>query len=86
MSALLVRPGKDSKLRRYWNWFHHYGGRIAVGFAIGNIFYGFNLASEAAVWSAGYGGFLGVFVVVYLVLEARAFFGKRQRDSSSEVA
>lgn len=82
VSALLVRPGKESKLRRYWNWFHHYGGRIAIAFAIGNIFYGLKLASEAAAWSAAYGGFLGVFVAVYLVLEARAFFGKRKRESS----
>ncbi|KAF3781573.1 SNF2 domain-containing protein CLASSY 2 [Nymphaea thermarum] len=28
-TSLLIRPGKTSKLRKYWNWYHHWVGRIA---------------------------------------------------------
>ncbi|OAY78960.1 Cytochrome b561 and DOMON domain-containing protein, partial [Ananas comosus] len=67
--AVLVRPTKESKARKYWNWYHHYVGRATIFIAIGNIFYGFKLAKEDKSWSYAYGIFVGVFGVIYLVLE-----------------
>ncbi|RLN05022.1 hypothetical protein C2845_PM13G16020 [Panicum miliaceum] len=67
--ALLARPAKETKARRYWNWYHHNVGRAAVALGVANIFYGLSLASERQEWSYVYGVFVGIFAVVFLVLE-----------------
>ncbi|KAJ1286619.1 hypothetical protein BS78_03G366100 [Paspalum vaginatum] len=67
--ALLARPAKETKARRYWNWYHHNVGRVAIAIGVANIFYGLSLANEGQEWSYGYGIFIGIFAVVYLVLE-----------------
>jgi len=67
--AVLARPAKETKARRYWNWYHHSVGRAAVVLGVANIFYGLSLANERQEWSYVYGIFIGVFAVVYLVLE-----------------
>ncbi|CAA6667734.1 unnamed protein product [Spirodela intermedia] len=69
--ALLVRPKKTAKVRKYWNWYHHYLGRIAVAFAAGNIFYGLSLADEKSSWTIGYAVFLGLWFLLSLILEIR---------------
>ncbi|CAL4960001.1 unnamed protein product [Urochloa decumbens] len=67
--ALLARPAVETKPRRYWNWYHHGVGRVAVALGVANVFYGFSLANERQEWSYVYGVFVGIFAVVYLVLE-----------------
>uniref|UniRef100_A0A0D9V8X5 Cytochrome b561 and DOMON domain-containing protein n=1 Tax=Leersia perrieri TaxID=77586 RepID=A0A0D9V8X5_9ORYZ len=67
--AVLARPVKEAKARRYWNWYHHYVGRAAVVLGAGNVLYGLSLAKEGEGWSYVYGIFVGVCAVVYLVLE-----------------
>ncbi|RLN21668.1 hypothetical protein C2845_PM07G31310 [Panicum miliaceum] len=67
--ALLARPAKETKARRYWNWYHHNVGRVAVALGVANIFYGLLLANERQEWSYVYGIFVGIFAVVFLVLE-----------------
>jgi hypothetical protein len=69
--AFLARPDKGSKVRRYWNWYHHYVGRAAVACAIANVFIGLSIAHEAAALSAFYGIFLAVWVLASVVLEVR---------------
>lgn len=69
--AFLARPNKDAKVRRYWNWYHYWVGRAAIACAVGNIFYGLDLAGEESSWSIGYGIFLGFWGVICLVLEVR---------------
>ncbi|CAO1944082.1 unnamed protein product [Urochloa humidicola] len=69
--AFLARPGKASKVRRYWNWYHHYVGRAAVACAVANVFVGLSVAHEAAAASAFYGIFLAVCVAASVVLEIR---------------
>ncbi|CAO2167355.1 unnamed protein product [Urochloa humidicola] len=68
-TALLARPAKETKARRYWNWYHHGVGRVAVALGVANVFYGFSLANERQEWSYVYGIFIGIFAVVFLVLE-----------------
>ena len=68
-TALLARPAKETKARRYWNWYHHNVGRAAVALGVANIFYGLSLANERQEWSYVYGIFVGIFAVVFLVLE-----------------
>jgi hypothetical protein len=68
-TALLARPAKETKARRYWNWFHHGVGRAAIVLGVANVLYGLSLASERQEWSYVYGIIVGVFAVVCLVLE-----------------
>lgn len=74
--ALLARPSKTSKVRKYWNWYHQNGGRILVIFAIANIFYGIHLGGEGRGWSAGYGVVLAVLFIIAIVLEVRIWIRK----------
>ncbi|KAE8663258.1 Cytochrome b561 and DOMON domain-containing protein [Hibiscus syriacus] len=67
--AVFARPGKESKLRKYWNWYHHNGGRILMGFAIANVFYGIHLGGEGTAWNASYAVVISILFLVSLVLE-----------------
>ena len=69
--AFLARPGKGSKVRRYWNWYHHYVGRAAVACAVANVFVGLSVAHEASAAAAFYGVFLAAWVLASAVLEVR---------------
>ena len=69
--AFLARPGKETKVRRYWNWYHHYVGRAAVACAVANVFVGLSVAHEASAAAAFYGVFLAAWVLASAVLEVR---------------
>uniref|UniRef100_A0A803MFM9 Cytochrome b561 and DOMON domain-containing protein n=2 Tax=Chenopodium quinoa TaxID=63459 RepID=A0A803MFM9_CHEQI len=74
--ALLIRPKKGTKPRKYWNWYHHNAGRILVILAISNIFYGIRLGMEGSSWYGTYAVILALMVLVAIVLEIRLW---RQR-------
>nr|GFA27002.1 cytochrome b561 and DOMON domain-containing protein At3g07570-like [Tanacetum cinerariifolium] len=67
--ALLARPSIDAKTRIYWNWYHYSVGRIAIFFAIVNIFYGIHVADAGSSWNASYGVILGILVITVVILE-----------------
>ncbi|XP_072970515.1 cytochrome b561 and DOMON domain-containing protein At3g07570-like [Typha angustifolia] len=69
--ALFARPQKISKVRKYWNWYHHYFGRSAIICAIANIFLGLKIAKEDNPWKITYGVFLAILVIVSTFLEIR---------------
>ncbi|XP_065638068.1 cytochrome b561 and DOMON domain-containing protein At3g07570 [Quercus suber] len=69
--ALLARPNKESKFRKYWNWYHQNVGRILIILAIVNVFYGINLTGTGHGWAAGYGVLLGILFIITTVLEIR---------------
>ena len=69
--AVLIRPKKGSKPRKYWNWYHHNAGRIMVIFAISNIFYGIRLGMEGSSWYGTYAVILALMLIVAIVLEIR---------------
>ncbi|RRT42746.1 hypothetical protein B296_00056894 [Ensete ventricosum] len=75
--AFLVRPDKSSKIRRYWNWYHHYVGRAAIASAVANIFLGLSVAHEDGSWTVGYVIFLLVWVIASLLLEVK---GRMKKD------
>lgn len=52
--ALLARPDKMHKFRKYWNWYHYSVGRVLLVFAIANVFYGIHLGGEGKGWTVGY--------------------------------
>lgn len=67
--AFLARPGKMSKVRKYWNWYHHNVGRVTIILAIANIFYGIHLGEKGNSWNAGYGVILSILLLIAAVLE-----------------
>uniref|UniRef100_A0A0D9V8X6 Cytochrome b561 and DOMON domain-containing protein n=1 Tax=Leersia perrieri TaxID=77586 RepID=A0A0D9V8X6_9ORYZ len=70
--AFLARPAKESKVRRYWNWYHHYVGRAAVVAAAANVFVGLHVAREDGnAARVAYGAFLAVVALVAVFLEVR---------------
>lgn len=71
--ALLARPDKESKYRKYWNWYHHSIGRVMIILAISNIFYGIHLAKAGSSWNIGYGSAVGVLALAAFGLEVRKF-------------
>uniref|UniRef100_A0A0D9W6N6 Cytochrome b561 and DOMON domain-containing protein n=1 Tax=Leersia perrieri TaxID=77586 RepID=A0A0D9W6N6_9ORYZ len=67
--AFLARPDKTSKVRRFWNWYHHYIGRAAIVVSIGNIFLGLHIAGEVSAYIVSYGVFVAVWVIAVAAFE-----------------
>ncbi|KAF3790100.1 Cytochrome b561 and DOMON domain-containing protein [Nymphaea thermarum] len=70
VTALLARPDKSSKVRKYWNWYHHWVGRIAIAIGIGNTFYGISLGGDGS-WNIGLGIAIGVLGLTAMIMEVR---------------
>ncbi|XP_062226049.1 cytochrome b561 and DOMON domain-containing protein At3g07570-like [Phragmites australis] len=71
--AILARPDKTSKVRRFWNWYHHNIGRAAILLAIGNVFLGLSIAQEVSAYVVSYGVFVAVWVVAVAAFEIKRF-------------
>lgn len=69
--AFLARPDKQSKVRKYWNWYHHNIGRILIILAVSNIFYGIHLTEKGTAWRAGYAVVVAFLILVAIILEIR---------------
>lgn len=69
--AFFARPQKETKMRRYWNWYHHWIGRISLFFGAVNIVLGIRMAAsnEEVGWKIGYGFVLSATLLAFLVLE-----------------
>ncbi|KAL6650965.1 hypothetical protein ACP70R_009890 [Stipagrostis hirtigluma subsp. patula] len=72
--AVLARPDKTSKVRRFWNWYHHNVGRVAILLAIGNVFLGLSIAQEVSPYIVSYGVFAAVWVVAVAAFEVKRFY------------
>ncbi|KAF3789952.1 Cytochrome b561 and DOMON domain-containing protein [Nymphaea thermarum] len=75
-TALLIRPGKTSKFRRYWNWYHHWVGRIALLIGLINVFYGVKAAREPKSWYEYLGIVLAILGSGSAVLEVKNIYSK----------
>ncbi|KAJ0255647.1 Cytochrome b561 and DOMON domain-containing protein [Hirschfeldia incana] len=68
--AFFVRPHKETKMRRHWNRYHHWIGRISLFFGAVNIVLGICMADSGEEgWKIGYGLVLSVTLLAFLVLE-----------------
>ncbi|XP_065009883.1 cytochrome b561 and DOMON domain-containing protein At3g61750-like [Musa acuminata AAA Group] len=67
--AFFLRPDKDSKYRRYWNWYHQWVGRLALFFAAVNIIVGIRVGGAGSSWKVGYGFNLALLMTVSIILE-----------------
>ncbi|KAJ8900663.1 hypothetical protein K2173_025440 [Erythroxylum novogranatense] len=50
--AFFLRPNKDAKIRKYWNMYHGWFGRIALFVGACNATWGIHMASAGLVWKA----------------------------------
>ncbi|CAN4098636.1 unnamed protein product [Withania somnifera] len=69
--AILVRPDKESKIRKYWNWYHYTTGRILIFLATINVFYGIHLGNAGSSWKAGFSIVLVILFITALMLEIK---------------
>lgn len=77
--AVFARPGKESKVRKYWSWYHHNGGRILMLIAIANVFYGIHLGEHNGTsWNAAYAAVISVLFLLSILLEIKLW---RQNQS-----
>ncbi|CAI9101139.1 OLC1v1038398C1 [Oldenlandia corymbosa var. corymbosa] len=68
--AFFARPSKDSKKRRYWNWYHHWTGRLVIFLAVTNVFLGIHVGDAGPAWKIAYGILLGLGLISCIILEA----------------
>ncbi|KAL2336136.1 hypothetical protein Fmac_010582 [Flemingia macrophylla] len=82
--AVVIRPGKESKIRKYWNWYHHNVGRILIIFGVLNTFYGLHLGGEGSKWFIAYGVTIAVLLIIAVVLEIRMWIIARKQTQSKD--
>ncbi|GKU96644.1 hypothetical protein SLEP1_g9855 [Rubroshorea leprosula] len=79
--AFFLRPNKDSKIRIYWNWYHHWSGRMALFFGALNVVLGIHYGEAKNDWKIGYGFLVGIILVAVIVLEALACLRRSRKPS-----
>eukprot|EP00249_Psilotum_nudum_P007168 c20361_g2_i1 orf=208-1425(+) len=67
--ALLLRPKKEHKIRKYWNIYHHSIGYSLIVLGILNIMYGLDILSPQKKWRHACYGVLGALGGISLTLE-----------------
>ncbi|KAG0578667.1 hypothetical protein M758_4G037300 [Ceratodon purpureus] len=80
--AVVLRPKKDAKVRKYWNWYHHWVGRLALFLAVINIFVGLKMGNAERDFKVGYISILAIELVAFVILEILLWLRwNRQRPS-----
>ncbi|EEF39066.1 dopamine beta-monooxygenase, putative [Ricinus communis] len=67
--AFFLRPKKDAKIRRYWNWYHGWFGRIALFFGALNVVLGIHAGSAGIAWKICYGFLIATIMLTVIILE-----------------
>ncbi|CAH2044725.1 unnamed protein product [Thlaspi arvense] len=70
--GVFVRPGKEHKYRKYWNWYHHTMGYVVIVLSIYNIYKGLAILKPGSSWKIAYTsiiGFIGLFAVVMEIVQ-----------------
>jgi hypothetical protein len=83
--AVVLRPKKDSKVRPFWNIYHHTIGYACIILIIVNIFEGFHLLQPAGKWRRAYVAVLIVLGVIALVLEVLTWIVWFRRRSQKKM-
>lgn len=81
--AFFLRPNKDSKYRSYWNWYHHWFGRLALFFTAVNIVIGIRIGDAGNSWKIGYGFNLAVLLTASIILEVLLWTRWSKRNNPS---
>lgn len=88
--ALLLRPKKEHKFRKYWNVYHHSLGYTVVVLSILNMFKGFDILRPDNKWKRAYiivistlGGIAVVLEITSWIIYFRRRDSKGSRTSNS---
>lgn len=87
MSALLLRPKKEHKHRKYWNVYHRTFGWAVIVLSAINIFRGFDALNPEKKWRHAYIGVLIALGINFLLLEGCTWFivlRRRKRSQGAE--
>ncbi|XP_041000673.1 cytochrome b561 and DOMON domain-containing protein At3g61750-like [Juglans microcarpa x Juglans regia] len=82
--AFFLRPNKEAKIRKSWNVYHHWVGRIALFFGALNIVLGIQIGGAGRDWKIGYGFLLGVIIVAVIVLESMAWMRRSEKTTTMD--
>eukprot|EP00250_Pteridium_aquilinum_P013410 c21323_g1_i1 orf=222-1457(-) len=82
VTALLLRPKKDHKIRKAWNIYHYTLGTTILVLGILNIFYGFDILSPPGKWRRAYIGVLIALAALTVCLELLSWIHTYMRKSS----
>eukprot|EP01018_Ginkgo_biloba_P007678 Gb_30013 [translate_table: standard] len=83
--ALLLRPKKRHKFRKYWNVYHHTIGYAVIVLSVVNIFKGFDILKPEDKWKRAYIGVissLGGIAVALEIMSWIIFFRCKSKSSS----
>ncbi|WOK97237.1 cytochrome b561 and DOMON domain-containing protein [Canna indica] len=78
--AFFLRPDKGSKIRKYWNWQHHWTGRLAFFLAAINIALGIQVGEAGNSWKVGYGIILSCILIAVALLETIRWLKLSQKN------
>eukprot|EP00252_Welwitschia_mirabilis_P016938 TRINITY_DN37699_c0_g1_i1.p1 TRINITY_DN37699_c0_g1~~TRINITY_DN37699_c0_g1_i1.p1 ORF type:complete len:442 (+),score=24.30 TRINITY_DN37699_c0_g1_i1:149-1327(+) len=67
--ALLLRPKKEHKLRKYWNIYHHFVGYAVIILSVINIFKGFDILKPDHKWKKAYIAVISCLGGIAVILE-----------------
>ncbi|KZV57679.1 hypothetical protein F511_03139 [Dorcoceras hygrometricum] len=76
--AFFSRPSRDSKYRKYWNWYHNWLGRTCLCFGAVNVVVGIHLAGAGAAWKISYGILVSAVLITCVVLETLLRLKRRE--------
>lgn len=80
--AFFLRPNKDAKIRKFWNWYHHWLGRLALFFGALNIVLGIQIGGAGSDWKIGYGFLLAILIIAVVALEVLAWMRRSAKTPS----
>ncbi|KAJ1685677.1 hypothetical protein LUZ63_017067 [Rhynchospora breviuscula] len=82
VTALLLRPKKDHKYRKYWNLYHHTFGYTILVLGILNIFKGLSILNSGHKWEIIAIVIVGFFIGITLLLEITSFVRSHLRKEN----
>lgn len=87
VTAILLRPKKDHKIRKAWNLYHYTLGATILVLGILNIFYGFDILTPPRKWRRAYVGVLIALAALTVCLELLSWIHwcMRRRSGSDKI-
>ncbi|KAF5464472.1 hypothetical protein F2P56_014546 [Juglans regia] len=82
--AFFLRPNREAKIRKFWNWYHHWVGRLALFFGALNIVLGIQIGGAGNDWKIGYGFLLSVVILTVIVLEVLAWMKRSEKATDMD--
>ncbi|XP_009389952.2 cytochrome b561 and DOMON domain-containing protein At3g61750-like [Musa acuminata AAA Group] len=86
VTAFFLRPGKGSKIRKHWNWYHHWVGSLVVFLAAINIALGIQVGEAGNSWKIGYGIILAIISIAVALLESMRWWSRLSEKTTEPPA